>query len=59
MSTDNGDPTDMVAFPSNSRKAFRGRSLAIVRAKRGATGQIVVTAQASNLKTATVTLSVS
>ena len=59
VSTDNGDPTDMVAFPSKSRKAFRGRALAIVRAKRGATGQIVVTAQAGNLTAATVSLSIS
>jgi beta-galactosidase len=49
VSTDNGDPTDMTAFPSASRKAFSGLALAIVRANAGATGQITVTAKADRL----------
>jgi beta-galactosidase len=31
VSTDNGDPTDLTAFPSHDRKAFNGLALAIVR----------------------------
>ncbi|KAK4183150.1 glycoside hydrolase superfamily [Podospora australis] len=56
VTTDNGDPTDMVAFPSKERKAFRGLALAIVRAKAGASGPITVTASASGLKTAEIVL---
>lgn len=33
--TDNGDPTDLVAFTSATRRAFNGRALAIVRGARG------------------------
>ncbi|KAF2476297.1 glycoside hydrolase family 2 protein [Lindgomyces ingoldianus] len=46
VSTDNGDPTDMTAFPSLSRKAFSGLALAIVRANAGASGKITVSATA-------------
>ncbi|TLS26708.1 hypothetical protein PpBr36_05386 [Pyricularia pennisetigena] len=49
VSTDNGDPTDFVPFPSHTRKAFRAKALAIVRAKEGG-GRIVVTAEADGLK---------
>ncbi|KAK5655152.1 hypothetical protein OQA88_6051 [Cercophora sp. LCS_1] len=56
--TDNGDPTDMVPFPSKERKAFNGFALAIVKANRGATGNITVTATARGLKTAEITLGV-
>jgi len=31
VATDNGDPTDMTAFPSTTRDSFGGRALAIVR----------------------------
>lgn len=34
VATDNGDPTDMVAFPSPERHAFSGRALAVVRGPR-------------------------
>jgi len=50
VATDNGDPTDYVAFPSKQRKAFAGLALAIVKARRGAVGQIVVTAEAKGLE---------
>jgi beta-galactosidase len=46
LSTDNGDPIDLTSFPSTDRKAFRGKALCIVRANRGATGAITVTANA-------------
>jgi beta-galactosidase len=52
VATDNGDPTDMTAFPSKIRKAFNGLALVIVRAKRGQSGQIVVIATADGLDTA-------
>lgn len=58
VSTDNGDATDFTAFPSKERKAFRGKVLAIARAKLGSTGSFTVTAKASGLKTAEVTLAI-
>lgn len=61
VATDNGDPTDMTAFPSATRKAFSGLALAIVRAKSSATaGQTVtVSASAPGLTGAQVTLTLS
>ncbi|CAK7223343.1 hypothetical protein SBRCBS47491_005176 [Sporothrix bragantina] len=58
VSTDNGDPTDMTAFPEAKRKAFSGLALAIVRAKEAAkAGQtITVSASATGLTGAQVTL---
>ncbi|KAL1894935.1 hypothetical protein Sste5346_005622 [Sporothrix stenoceras] len=58
VATDNGDPTDMTAFPSATRKAFSGLALAIVRAKEGAAaGQTVtVSASAAGLTGAQVSL---
>ena len=58
VSTDNGDPTDMTAFPEATRKAFSGLALAIVRAKQSAAaGQTVtVTASSPGLTGANVTL---
>jgi len=50
VATDNGDPTDMTAFPSASRKAFSGLVLAIVKADKGGRGQITVTAKAEGVK---------
>jgi beta-galactosidase len=49
VSTDNGDPTDKVPFPSLNRKAFSGLALAIVRSEPGAKGDIVIEAKASSL----------
>lgn len=49
VSTDNGDPTDKVPFPSKTRKAFSGYALAIVKADKGASGDIVVEAKANGL----------
>ncbi|KAK3684165.1 glycoside hydrolase family 2 protein [Podospora appendiculata] len=56
VSTDNGDPTDMTAFPSLTRKAFGGLALAVVRAEAGASGQITVSASAAGLTGAQVVL---
>ncbi|KAK4160367.1 glycoside hydrolase superfamily [Cladorrhinum sp. PSN259] len=50
VSTDNGDPTDFVAFPSKERNAFRGLALAIVKARAGGSGPITVSASAPGVK---------
>ncbi|MCX6334129.1 MAG: DUF4982 domain-containing protein [Bacteroidia bacterium] len=54
VATDNGDPTDMVAFPSHNRKAFNGLALVIVRSDAGETGKIMVKAKSPGLEDATV-----
>ena len=59
VSTDNGDPGDMTAFPSLKRKAFSGWALAIVKADPGGSGEVVVSAAAEGLEGAKVTLQVS
>jgi beta-galactosidase len=56
VSTDNGDPTDMTAFPSLTRKVFSGLALAIVRANAGASGKITLSAATTGLSGAQVTL---
>jgi beta-galactosidase len=58
VATDNGDATDLVAFPSHDRKAFNGLCLAIIRAKAGQPGTIKLTASTDNLKTAKVSIKV-
>ncbi|RYP85001.1 hypothetical protein DL769_001057 [Monosporascus sp. CRB-8-3] len=50
VATDNGDPADMVAFPSKERKAFGGLSLVIVKARKGEAGEIKVTASGDGLE---------
>lgn len=47
VATDNGDPTDLTAFPSKSRNAFNGLALAIVKADRR--GKIILRARAEGL----------
>ena len=49
VATDNGDATDLVAFSSKERKAFNGLALAVVKAKRGQSGVITVTATSEGL----------
>jgi beta-galactosidase len=56
VATDSGDATDLVAFPSHDRKAFSGLALLIVRAKRGASGPITLTAKSNGLTAATTTI---
>ncbi|KAI1130498.1 glycoside hydrolase superfamily [Nemania abortiva] len=56
VATDNGDPSDLVAFPSKQRKAFSGLALAIVRAKAGKQGVITVRASGASLKAGRVTI---
>ena len=54
VATDNGDPTDMVPFPSLERKVFNGLALAIVRSHAGDRGTITVRAKSEGLKGASV-----
>jgi beta-galactosidase len=56
VSTDNGDPADMTVFPSLTRKAFSGLALAVVRANKGASGEIMISASSSGISGAKVTL---
>jgi beta-galactosidase len=56
VATDNGDATDLVEFSSKDRKAFNGLALVIVKAKRGQTGPITVTAKSDGLADATATI---
>jgi beta-galactosidase len=57
VATDNGDPTDLVAFPSKARKAFSGMALVIIRSKSKQPGKLILTAKAPNMKTAKLVLS--
>ncbi|KXH35344.1 beta-galactosidase [Colletotrichum simmondsii] len=50
VATDNGDPADLVAFPSLVRKAYSGLVLAIVRSEEGVAGDITVTASGAGLE---------
>ncbi len=56
VATDNGDATDMTVFSSHERKAFNGLALVIVKAKRGQTGDITVTAKSEGLTAARTTI---
>jgi len=56
VATDNGDPTDMTAFPSHERDAFNGLALVIVRAIAGRPGAVTVHAEAEALQAARVEL---
>ena len=50
VATDNGDPTSFESFQSHQREAFNGLALVIVRARKGATGRITVTASSDGLR---------
>jgi beta-galactosidase len=50
VATDNGDASNMEAFPSHDRQAFNGKCLVIVRGKPGEAGTLKVTASAEGLK---------
>jgi beta-galactosidase len=57
VATDNGDPTDMDAFSSHSRKAFNGMALAIVRFREGARKPLTLIVQSPGLKKTRVRIS--
>lgn len=54
VATDNGDPTDLNAFPSPQRRAFSGKALAIVRGEVGATGELRVILSTDGLESGEV-----
>ncbi len=56
VATDNGDPTDMTAFPSRDRKAFNGLALVIVRGIPGRRGTVTVRAEADGLTAASTVI---
>ncbi|MBN1927015.1 MAG: DUF4982 domain-containing protein [Prolixibacteraceae bacterium] len=56
VATDNGDPSDMVEFPSSERKAFSGMALAIVRSNAGENGKIILTAGSEGLEPSRVVI---
>ncbi|MDP4202620.1 MAG: DUF4982 domain-containing protein, partial [Bacteroidota bacterium] len=56
VATDNGDPTNMIPFPSQTRDAFNGLCLVIVRSKAGAKGNITIKAKSAGLTSAHLTI---
>lgn len=58
VATDNGDETDFTSFHSPGRLAFNGRLQAIVRAARGTSGELRLSAVSKDLPTATITIPV-
>jgi len=56
VATDNGDPSDLVAFPSKSRKAFSGMALVIIKSKSGQPGKLIIKAESTDLKPESVTV---
>jgi beta-galactosidase len=54
VATDNGDPTNLVPFPSRERESFSGLVLAVIRSKPGDSGSITITAKSPGLKEAQV-----
>ncbi len=56
VATDNGDPTNLVPFPSQERKAFNGLCLVIIRGIPGHTGVIKLKAESESLESTTIIL---
>ena len=56
VATDNGNPADLVPFPSHEREAFNGFCLAIVRGIPGQAGTIRLKTDSESLESATVVL---
>lgn len=56
VATDNGDPTDLVEFPSKERKAFNGLALAVIRSVEGVSDSIEVRATAPGLEGVSVVI---
>lgn len=56
VATDNGDPTDLEPFHQDTRRVFNGLCQVIIRAKRGQTGPIRLTAESDGLKGSSVTI---
>ncbi|MDI9238441.1 beta-galactosidase GalB [Lysobacter sp. LF1] len=58
VATDNGDPTDMTAFPSHERNAFNGLALVILRGIPGRSGTVTLRAESPSLQGAALRLQV-
>jgi beta-galactosidase len=56
VAADNGDATDMTAFPSTTRKAFNGYCLLVVRSQKGQTGNIRVFVTSKGLTNGSILL---
>lgn len=56
VATDNGDPISFTPFQSAEREAFNGLALAIVRARKGAAGEIRVRVSGEGLEPAVLHL---
>jgi len=56
VATDNGDPASFAPFQSQTRKAFNGLCLIIVRGKSAHPGKVRLTASADGLKNSTVAI---
>jgi beta-galactosidase len=56
VATDNGDPASFTSFQSHERETFNGLALAIVRARKGASGRISVTATSDGVRSGTTTI---
>ncbi|KAH7402601.1 glycoside hydrolase superfamily [Pyrenochaeta sp. MPI-SDFR-AT-0127] len=54
VATDNGFEADFTRFQSKERNAFNGLALAIVKAKKGSSGPMTVTAKANGFSDASV-----
>jgi len=54
VATDNGNPADMIPFPSTSRNTFSGMCLVIVKGNREKSGKIKVNAESAGLKPVTI-----
>lgn len=54
VATDNGDATSFAPFQSTEREAFNGLALVIVKAKKGAQGEIKVIAKSEGVRTAEI-----
>jgi len=59
VATDNGDATSHDPFQANSRKAFNGLCLVIIRADKNATGPLMLKGVSKGLKSASVKVDIS
>jgi beta-galactosidase len=56
LATDNGDPSNLIAFPSHQRNAFNGLCLVIVRGIAGKAGTITLRAESDSMESTTVSV---
>ncbi len=56
VATDNGDPTNLIPFPSHKRDAFNGLCLVIIRGIPDQVGTIKLTVESESLESTTVSV---